>query len=211
MRIKICGITRRVDAERALALGADAVGCVFYSASARSVTIEQARDVARGVSGLGMLVGLFVNPSREEVEEVLASVPLHCLQFHGAETPDFCRHFVRPFIKAIPMRPDLDLISVDKAYDGASALLLDSDGNGQFGGSGESFDWSWVDQRISQRVILAGGLTADSVAAGIRSVRPAAVDVSSGVESAKGIKDADKMRAFIESARAALEDQIDDS
>lgn len=109
------------------------------------------------------------------------------------------------------MRPDLDLISVDKAYDGASALLLDSDGNGQFGGSGESFDWSWVDQRISQRVILAGGLTADSVAAGIRSVRPAAVDVSSGVESAKGIKDADKMRAFIESARAALEDQIDDS
>ena len=206
MRIKICGITRRVDAEQALALGADAVGCVFYPGSARAVTIEQARDVARGVSGLGMLVGLFVNPSREEVEQVLASVPLHCLQFHGAETPEFCRQFARPFIKAIPMRQGLDLVAIDEAFDGASALLLDSDGSGQFGGSGEAFDWSWVDQGISHRVIWAGGLTADNVAAGIESVRPAAVDVSSGVESAKGIKDPDKMRAFIESARAALED-----
>lgn len=115
MRIKICGITRRVDAEQAIALGADAVGCVFYQGSARAVTIEQARDVARGVSGLGMLVGLFVNPSREEVEQVLASVPLHCLQFHGAETPDFCRQFARPFIKAIPMRQGLDLVAIDEA------------------------------------------------------------------------------------------------
>jgi phosphoribosylanthranilate isomerase len=205
VRIKICGITRRDDAELALSLGADAVGCVFYSGSSRGITVQQAVEVSLGISGLGMLVGLFVNPSKREVEEVLASVPLHCLQFHGTESPAFCRQFQRPYIKAVPMSQGIDLNKVDGDFAGASALLLDSARGGQFGGSGESFDWDWVGPGMGHRVILAGGLAADNVASAIKRVRPAAVDVSSGVESAKGIKDAEKMRTFIQSARVAAQ------
>lgn len=205
MRIKICGITRRDDAESALAMGADAIGCVFYPKSARAVSIEVAADISRGISGLGMMVGLFVNQSAEEVQAVLDRVPLHAVQFHGAESEAFCRQFNRPYIKAIPMSGDVNLAAEHLAYDSAAALLLDSVHAGQFGGSGHSFDWNWVEPGMNRRLILAGGLSAENVAAAIAQVRPAAVDVSSGVEKEVGIKDLTKMKAFIDAVHSAAE------
>ena len=206
MRIKICGITRREDAEQALLLGADAVGCVFFYGSPRSVSLSEARNICSSVSGFGMFVGLFVNPTKVQVEEALAAVPIHCLQFHGSETPEFCAQFNRPYIKAVPMTKDTDLTAVDARYRDATALLLDSVHNGQFGGSGEAFDWAAVDPTLRHRVVLAGGLTPANVAHAVRQVRPIAIDVSSGVESRKGIKDSEKMRAFILNARQAAEE-----
>ena len=206
MRIKICGITRRKDAEDALRLGANAIGCVFFDGSPRGVSLSQAGEISRVVHGLGMLVGLFVNPTKTQVEEVLAAVPIHCLQFHGAETPEFCAQFSRPYIKAVPMTRETDLMDADARYEDANALLLDSVHEGQFGGSGASFDWERADLRLRHRVVLAGGLTPDNVARAIEVVKPIAVDVSSGVESQRGIKDIEKMRAFISNARQAAKD-----
>ena len=206
VRIKICGITRRDDAECALAMGADAIGCVFYPGSRRAVSLDVAADISRGVSGLGMMVGLFVNQSAEDVQSVLDRVPLHTLQFHGAESEAFCRQFNRPYIKAIPMSGDINLADEHLAYASATALLLDSVHAGQFGGSGQCFDWRWVEPGLSRRVILAGGLSSTNVAAAIAQVQPAAVDVSSGVEKEVGIKDEAKMKAFIEAARSAALD-----
>ena len=204
MRIKICGITRPVDAEQALGFGADAVGCVFHPGSARAVSIGMARDISSAAAGSGTLVGLFVDPTAEQVEAVLESVPLDLLQFHGAETPEFCDRFARPYIKAVAMTADVDLVAVSERYASAEALLLDSSHDGQFGGTGTRFDWSWIDRALSQRTILAGGLTPDNVGAAIEQVSPAAVDVSSGVEKEKGLKDLAKMRAFIEAAKWAM-------
>ena len=206
MRIKICGITRREDAEDALRLGADAVGCVFVDGSPRGVSLSQAREISRAVRGLGMLVGLFVNPTKTEVEEALAAVPMHCLQFHGAETPEFCAQFSRPYIKAVPMTQETDLMNADARYEDANALLLDSVHDGQFGGSGASFDWEKADLRLRHRVVLAGGLTPDNVARAIERVKPIAVDGSRGVGSQRGIKDIEKLRAFISNARQAAQD-----
>jgi phosphoribosylanthranilate isomerase len=206
VRIKICGITRREDAEDALWLGANAIGCIFFYGSPRGVSLSQAREISRVVRGLGMLVGLFVNPTKTQVEEALAAVPIHCLQFHGAETPEFCAQFSRPYIKAVPMTRETDLMSADARYEDASALLLDSVHEGQFGGSGAPFDWERADLRLRHRVVLAGGLTPDNVARAIEVVKPIAVDVSSGVESQRGIKDIEKMRAFISNARQAAKD-----
>ena len=203
MRVKICGITREEDAAWALSLGADALGVVFYPSSPRSVTFEQAQAIRGAVSGLGMMVGLFVDPSAEEVEAVLDAVPLNLLQFHGKETPAFCSQFGRPYLKAIAMSADVNLVREAERFHTASALLLDSSHEGQFGGTGSSFDWDWVDRALADRVVLAGGLHPDNVAEAVRQVRPAAVDVSSGVELAKGIKDPDSMRAFIEAAKLA--------
>jgi phosphoribosylanthranilate isomerase len=206
VRIKICGITRRDDAECALAMGADAIGCVFYPGSRRAVSLEVAADISRGVSGLGMMVGLFVDQSAEDVHSILERVPLHALQFHGGESEAFCRQFNRPYIKAIPMSGDVNLADEHLAYASATGLLLDSVHAGQFGGSGQCFDWSWVTPDLSPRVILAGGLSSKNVAAAIAQVRPAAVDVSSGVEKEVGVKDVAKMKAFIEAARSAAQD-----
>ena len=203
MRVKICGITREEDAAQALSLGADAVGVVFHPNSPRSVTVDQAQAIRGTVSGLGMMVGLFVDPSVEEVEAVLDAVPLNLLQFHGKEAPAFCSQFGRPYLKAIPMSADANLVREAERFHTASALLLDSKHEGQFGGTGSSFDWDWVDRALADRVILAGGLHPDNVAAAVRQVRPAAVDVSSGVERTKGIKDLASMRAFIEAAKLA--------
>ena len=203
MRVKICGITREEDAALALALGADAVGVVFYPDSARSVTIEQAQAIRDAVFGLGMMVGLFVDPSAAEVEAALEAVPLNLLQFHGKESPAFCGQFGRPYLKAIPMSADVNLAREAERFHTASALLLDSSHGGQFGGTGSSFDWDWVDRALADRIILAGGLHPDNVAAAVKQVKPAAVDVSSGVERAKGIKDRTSMRAFIEAAKLA--------
>ena len=200
MRIKICGITRPGDAEQALALGADTVGCVFHAASARHVTADIAQDIQVAVGDAGTLVGLFVDPTADEVLAVLDRVDLDVLQFHGQESPAFCEQFQRPYLKAVAMSADVDLSAVNEAYGSARGLLLDSAHEGQFGGTGHRFDWDWIDAGLENRLMLAGGLNADNVGEAIRRVRPAAVDVSSGVERDKGIKDSDRMRAFIEAA-----------
>ena len=200
MRIKICGITRPGDAEQALALGADTVGCVFHAESARHVTAEIARDIQIAVGNAGTLVGLFVDPTVDQVQAVLDRIDLDVLQFHGQESPAFCEQFQRPYLKAVAMSADVDLSAVNKAYESARGLLLDSAHEGQFGGTGQRFDWDWIDAGLENRLMLAGGLSADNVGEAIRQVRPAAVDVSSGVERDKGIKDSDRMRAFIEAA-----------
>ena len=200
MRIKICGITRPGDAEQALALGADTVGCVFHAESARHVTAEIAQDIQIAVGNAGTLVGLFVDPTVDQVQAVLDRIGLDVLQFHGQESPAFCEQFQRPYLKAVAMSADVDLSAVNKAYESARGLLLDSAHEGQFGGTGQRFDWDWIDAGLENRLMLAGGLSADNVGEAIRQVRPAAVDVSSGVEKDKGIKDSDRMRAFIEAA-----------
>ena len=200
VRIKICGITRPGDAEQALALGADTVGCVFHAESARHVTAEIAQDIQIAVGHAGTLVGLFVDPTVDQVQAVLDRIDLDVLQFHGQESPAFCEQFQRPYLKAVAMSADVDLLSVNKAYESARGLLLDSAHEGQFGGTGQRFDWDWIDAGLENRLMLAGGLSADNVGEAIRQVRPAAVDVSSGVERDKGIKDSDRMRAFIEAA-----------
>ena len=200
VRIKICGITRPEDAEKALVLGADTIGCVFHAASARHVTEEIARDIQVVVGDAGTLVGLFVNPTVDQVQAVLDRVELEVLQFHGQESPAFCRQFGLPYLKAVAMSADVDLSAMNDAYSSARGLLLDSAHGGQFGGTGHRFDWKWVDAGLENRLMLAGGLNADNVVDAIRQVRPAAVDVSSGVEREKGIKDSDRMRAFIEAA-----------
>ena len=200
LRIKVCGITRPEDAEQALALGADTVGCVFHAASARHVTDEVARDIYAVVGDSGTLVGLFVDPTVDQVQAVLDRVGLDVLQFHGQESPAFCEQFQLPYLKAVAMSADVDLPAVSRAYRSARGLLLDSAHGGQFGGTGQRFDWEWVDAGLEKRLMLAGGLNADNVREAIRQVRPAAVDVSSGVERVKGIKDRDRLRAFIEAA-----------
>lgn len=200
VRIKICGITRPEDAEKALVLGADTIGCVFHGASARHVTEEIARDIQVVVGDAGTLVGLFVDPTVDQVQAVLDRVELEVLQFHGQESPAFCRQFGLPYLKAVAMSADVDLSAMNDAYSSARGLLLDSAHGGQFGGTGHRFDWKWVDAGLENRLMLAGGLHADNVVDAIRQVRPAAVDVSSGVEREKGIKDSDRMRAFIEAA-----------
>ena len=200
VRIKICGITRPEDAEQALALGADTVGCVFHAESARHVTAEIAQDIQIAVGNAGTLVGLFVDPTVDQVQAVLDRIDLDVLQFHGQESPAFCEQFQRPYLKAVAMSADVDLSAVNKAYESARGLLLDSAHEGQLGGTGQRFDWDWIDAGLENRLMLAGGLSADNVGEAIRQVRPAAVDVSSGVERDKGIKDSDRMRAFIEAA-----------
>ena len=204
MRIKICGITRPGDAEQALALGADTVGCVFHAESARHVTAEIAQDIQIAVGNAGTLVGLFVDPTVDQVQAVLDRIDLDVLQFHGQESPAFCDQFQRPYLKAVAMSADLDLSAVNKAYESARGLLLDSAHEGQFGGTGQRFDWDWIDAGLENRLMLAGGLSADNVGEAIRQARPAAVDVSSGVERDKGIKDSDRMRAFIEAALSEM-------
>ena len=204
VRIKICGITRPGDAEQALALGADTIGCVFHAESARHVTAEIAQEIQIAVGNAGTLVGLFVDPTVDQVQAVLDRIDLDVLQFHGQESPAFCEQFQRPYLKAVAMSADLDLSAVNKAYESARGFLLDSAHEGQFGGTGQRFDWDWIDAGLENRLMLAGGLSADNVGEAIRQVRPAAVDVSSGVERDKGIKDSDRMRAFIEAALSEM-------
>lgn len=204
MRIKICGITRAEDAEAAFGVGADAIGCVFHPASTRAVSIQAAHEISRVVPAFGMMVGLFVNPTVEQVEAVLSSVGLHALQFHGEETPDFCEQFDRPYLKAVAMNENVDLLDMSQRYQSASALLLDSAHQGQFGGTGHAFDWGLADRAVSTKAVLAGGLNAGNVRSAIEQVNPIAVDVSSGVERQRGIKDIAKMRAFVQAARGEL-------
>jgi phosphoribosylanthranilate isomerase len=196
-RIKICGITRVEDARMAAELGADAIGLVFYPPSPRNVGLEQARAIIAAMPPFVTITGLFVDPAPEQVESVLRRCSLDLLQFHGDESPEFCGDFGMPYIKAARVRADADLVQYLSRYHAAQGWLLDAYHDGLYGGTGESFDWKLVPRDLARPVILSGGLTPENVGAAVRQVRPWAVDVSSGVEAAKGIKDAAKIAAFI--------------
>ena len=196
-RIKICGITRAEDAQAAAAHGADAIGLVFYRPSPRCVSLDQAREIVMSAPPFVATVAVFVNPTREEVERVIAECGVALLQFHGEEPPEFCSSFPRPYIKAARIRPGLDLLKYLSPYGTAAAWMLDAFHEDLWGGTGGSFDWSLVPQRMTKPIVLSGGLTAGNVAGAVRRIRPYAVDVSSSIEASKGIKDAAKIAAFI--------------
>lgn len=200
-RIKICGITRVEDGCQAAALGADAIGLVFYRDSPRHVTPQQARALVAALPPFVSVVALFVDPTRAEVEAALAACPIDILQFHGAETPAFCRSFARPYLKALRVKPGVDVSAYAAQYADARGLLVDAYVEGLPGGTGQAFDWSLLPHDLPVPLILSGGLDEHNVARAVASVRPAAVDVSSGVEQSKGIKDAARMAAFILGAR----------
>jgi phosphoribosylanthranilate isomerase len=202
VRSKICGITRVEDALAAAEAGADAIGLVFYAKSPRAVSVQQAREIIAALPPFVTSVGLFVDASRCELGEILDAVPLDLLQFHGDETPEECDFFGRPYIKALRVKPGDDIAAQVARYANARGVLLDTFVPGIPGGTGEAFDWSLVPAQLSKPVILAGGLTAANVAQAIGQVRPFAVDISGGVESAKGIKDAAKIHAFMEAVRS---------
>ena len=197
IRTKICGITRPEDGQEAARLGVDAIGLVFYPPSPRHVSLDQARAIVAALPPFVTVVALFVDPSVAEVEAVLHAVPVDVLQFHGEESPDFCRQFARPYLKAVRVRPSLDLLQYAAHYAGARGLLADAFVPGMAGGTGATFDWSVLPPNLPLPLILSGGLDPSNIAAAVAAVRPAAVDISSGVESAKGIKDPALMAAFI--------------
>lgn len=208
-RCKICGITRVADALTAARAGADAIGLVFYPGSPRCVSSEQARAIAQALPPLVTIVGLFKDQSASEVAAVLAAVPLTLLQFHGSESAEFCRQFGKSYFKAIAMgRAPGQAGTIEEirdncaAFPDAAALLFDSHAPGAVGGSGATFDWKQL-PALSRPWLLAGGLTPQNVAAAIRTTRPYGVDVSSGVESAPGIKDAAKLQDFIAEVQRA--------
>jgi phosphoribosylanthranilate isomerase len=202
-RAKICGITRPADGVVAAANGADAIGLVFFAQSPRAVGVAQAREVIAALPPFVTSVGLFVNAEVAEVERILAEVPLDLLQFHGDETPEYCRQFARPYIKAVRMADGVDLEAVAEQYAEAKALLVDSYQKGVPGGTGHTFDWARIPQGLDKPIILAGGLDPDNIEQAVRQVRPYAVDVSSGVEAARGIKDADRVAAFMRGVNKA--------
>ncbi|EEG08935.1 phosphoribosylanthranilate isomerase [Pseudogulbenkiania ferrooxidans] len=200
-RVKICGITRPEDGAEAARLGADAIGLVFYEKSPRNVSLEQARTIVRELPPFVSVVALFVNPDEAFVRRVLDACPVDILQFHGEESPEFCRSFSRPYLKAVRVRPGVDLLEWAAAYHDARGLLADAFVEGAHGGTGAVFDWTLLPADLPLSLILSGGLTPDNVQDAVARVQPAAVDVSSGVEQGKGIKDAAKMAAFISGAR----------
>ena len=200
-RIKICGITRVEDGLAASAMGADAIGLVFYEPSPRYVDIAQAKRIVSALPAFVTTVALFVDADPERVRQVIAEVQVDLLQFHGKETPEYCNSFNRPWIKAVRMKDNLDLHAVMEAFAAGRGLLLDAYSPGVPGGTGESFDWSRVPREYADKIILAGGLDAENVAQAVSQVRPYAVDVSGGVEASKGIKDADKIAQFIRGVR----------
>ncbi|AAZ37852.1 N-(5'-phosphoribosyl)anthranilate isomerase [Pseudomonas amygdali pv. tabaci str. ATCC 11528] len=197
VRSKICGITRIEDALAAAEAGADAIGLVFYPKSPRAVTVLQARAIIAALPPFITTVGLFVNASRCELNETLDAVALDMLQFHGDETPDECDGYHRPYIKALRVKAGDDIAQVCRTYRNARGVLLDTYVEGVPGGTGETFDWALIPDDLDKPVILAGGLTSANVAQAIAQVRPYAVDVSGGVEKSKGIKDREKILAFM--------------
>lgn len=201
-RIKICGLTRPQDVRAAVELGADAIGFVFYPPSPRAVSIDQAAELAALLPPFVTAVGLFVNPVREGIQAVLERVPLQLLQFHGDESEADCAGHGRPWIKAARMRPGVDLVEFSASHPRASGILVDAFVEG-YGGGGKTFDWSLIPEGFGRPLVLSGGLDADNVAEAVRRLRPWAVDVSSGVESGKGIKDAARIAAFIDGVRQA--------
>ena len=201
-RIKICGLTREADVDAAVAAGADALGFNFYPESSRYLSVERAVVLARRMPPFVVPVGLFVNATAAEVAQAVAAIPNLLLQFHGDESPADCRHGGRPYLRAARMAPGIDLLDFAARFSDAQALLLDTHVAG-YGGSGKVFDWSLIPANLPCPVVLSGGLHAGNVIDGIYQVRPWAVDVSSGVESAKGINHARAMRRFCEAVQSA--------
>ena len=201
-RIKICGLTRPEDIQSSICAGADAIGMVFYASSPRYVTADRASALAALVPPFVTRVGLFVNEDPAAVRAVMTAVPMELLQFHGDEDDAYCRQFGRPFIKAARVKPGDDLVKFAASFPSAQALLLDAYVEG-YGGGGKPFDWTQIPPKLSLPIVLSGGLQSVNVATAIRSVRPWAVDVSSGVESAKGIKDPLKIAAFVAAVKNA--------
>lgn len=203
MRVKICGITRLEDALAAIGAGADALGFVFYAPSPRAVSPAQAAAIVAQLPPFVTTVGLFVDAAESELRATLAQVPLDLLQFHGDESDADCARYGHPWIKALRVQPGQDLTAAIAAHPGARGILLDAWHPEQPGGTGLQFDWSLVPAASRRPLILAGGLTPDNVAQAIRQTRPYAVDVSGGVELAKGVKDAGKIQAFMAGVRSA--------
>ena len=197
VRVKICGITRIEDALTAVDHGADAIGLVFYGPSPRNVSINQAVKIANRIPAFVSVVGLFVNAEPSFINEVTSKVKLDILQFHGDESPEQCARYKFPFIKAIRVKADTNLVQYEKDFSEAKALLLDAYIDGAVGGTGQVFDWNLIPKQLIKPIILAGGLNVTNVAHAIQKVSPYAVDVSGGVEASKGIKDAEKIAAFM--------------
>lgn len=198
VRVKICGITRAEDALVAVENGADAIGLVFYEPSPRAVSVEQAIKIVSQIPAFISIVGLFVNAEERFVRDVISNVALDLLQFHGDEAPEECSSYGLPFMKAIRVKSDTNLVQCAKDYSASRALLLDTYTEGVAGGTGHTFDWGLIPSDLNKPVVLAGGLTAENVGSAIQQVRPYAVDVSGGVELSKGIKDAAKIAAFMQ-------------
>ncbi len=201
-RIKICGLTREADVDAAVQAGADAIGLVLYDKSPRAVTVARAAELARRLPPFVTPVGLFVNAEAADIEAALQAIPTLTLQFHGDESPEDCERWNRPYLRAARMAPGFDLLDFAHRFSSAQAVLLDAFVDG-YGGGGKVFDWSLLPPSVPSPVVLSGGLSAANVIDGVLKVRPWAVDVSSGVEVAKGLKDADKIRHFCDAVRQA--------
>ncbi len=203
-RIKICGLTREEDVDAAVAAGADALGFVFYPPSPRYVAPQRAAELARRIPPFVDIVGLFVNESPAAVHAACMALPISLLQFHGNEDAAYCRQFTRPYLRAARVRQGLDLVEFARTFPDARGLLLDAFVEG-YGGGGHVFDWTLIPPDLPGFLVLSGGLTATNVGEAMRRVRPVAVDVSSGVEMGKGIKDHSKIAAFVAAVRKADE------
>ncbi len=204
-RVKVCGVTSVADARMVCAAGVDAIGLVFYEKSSRNVTVEQAAEICTALPPFVSVVGLFLDAPETFVDEVLGTVSLDVLQFHGSETPEYCNHFRRPYIKGLGMNGVTgdNFRELADQYSAAQGILVDSHAPGEAGGTGKTFDWTQVPQDYTKAIILAGGLSPGNVAEAICTTQVYAVDVSSGVESAPGIKDSAKIAAFMNEVRQA--------
>ena len=188
-RVKICGITRAEDAVAAVACGVDAVGLVFYPPSPRHVSIQQARLIIEKIPSFVNVVAVLVDPEKDYIENIINTLPITLLQFHGGESVEFCQQFRLPYLKAMQVTVDIDIEAQCRHYDSATAVLLDTCKAGLPGGSGETFNWQLIPDKMPTPWVLAGGLNLDNMARAITELHPYAVDISSGVESSKGIKD----------------------
>lgn len=202
-RTKICGITRPQDAKIAAELGANAIGLVFFSGSKRHIDITTAQQIVRVLPPFVSVVALFVNETAARIEEILAQVPIDLLQFHGDETPEFCRQFNRPYLKAVRVQSAADVQAAIANYPDARAVLFDAYVEGEYGGTGHAFDWHMLPENLAGHWILSGGLNPDNIARALEITHAQAVDISSGVESSAGIKDPEKIAAFLSACRAA--------